>query len=342
MTTISFIIPTLNSAATLDACLTAIRAQNLPPRTTLEIIIADAGSTDATLHIARQHHADKIIPNPLKTGEAGKSAGIHASRGDLIALVDSDNILPDQTWLTAMAAPFADPRIIAAEPIAYTPRPRDPPLTRYFALLGMNDPLCLFVGNYDRHCAITGKWTGLPLPTQDCGGYLSFTPDPSAMPTIGANGFILRRTALPHVQWSPYFFDIDVAQQIAAARLGRFAKVKCGIIHLYCARLSQFARKQDRRVRDFLFFSSPHCTARRTYAWKQTGLHPGVLRFTVATLLLLPLLLQQWRGNRRSPDPAWWYHVPVCWITLWTYGRGVLLQRLGLLNAPASRRNWQK
>ena len=32
-------------------------------------------------------------------------------------------------------------------------------ITCYCALLGMNDPICLFFGNYDRFNLITNKWT---------------------------------------------------------------------------------------------------------------------------------------------------------------------------------------
>ena len=166
---LSFVIPVLNSARTLGACLDAILAQDCP-RADYEIVIADAGSADATLDIARAKGVDVIVPNPLKTGEAGKTAGIKAAHGDLIALVDSDNILPDATWLTRMLAPFADADVVASEPIEYTARSDDPALTRYFAHLGMNDPICLFTGNYDRISAITGRWTGLALDTEDRGG----------------------------------------------------------------------------------------------------------------------------------------------------------------------------
>ncbi len=334
---LSFVIPTLNSAATLGECLAAICNQNVP-RATYEIIIADAGSSDATREIAQRFGVDHIVDNPLKTGEAGKSAGIHAARGELIALVDSDNILPDATWLAAMLAPFEHADIVAAEPLEYARRGSDPALTRYFALLGMNDPLCLFLGNYDRLCHITGTWTGLNVPVEDRGNFLALDCDPLRMPTIGANGFIFRRAVLAHVQWTPYFFDIDVAQQMTAAQLGKIAKVKCGIVHLYCSRLTQFARKQNRRIRDFLFFSKQGAET-RTYAWRN---NTGLPRFIVATLLVVPLLVQQFRGMRRTPDRAWWYHVPVCVLTLWIYGAAVVLKKFGLLKGPAERKNWQK
>ena len=58
-----------------------------------EIIIADGGSNDQTLSIAKKYHA-KVFKNPLKTAEAGKTMGVNHAHGKYIALIDSDNILP--------------------------------------------------------------------------------------------------------------------------------------------------------------------------------------------------------------------------------------------------------
>ena len=334
---LSVVIPTLNSGRTFEACLAAIRAQESPAGG-YEIVVADAGSTDDTLAIAARYHVERIVPNPLKTGEAGKAAAIAAARGELIALVDSDNILPDPGWLRNMVAPFADPEIIGAEPLEYTSRPQDPPLTRYFALLGMNDPLCLFLGNYDRQCAITGRWTGLDVAQQECGTYLKLTLDPASLPTIGANGFVFRRTLLENLSWSPYFFDIDVVQQAVAAGWCHVAKVKTGIVHLYCDRLTLFASKQRRRIRDFLFFNQAH---QRTYPW-QARSRLAVMRFALCTGFVLPLLVQMICGAARRRDRAWWYHVPVCWITLWIYGLATLSRLLGRRAEALDRQNWQK
>jgi glycosyltransferase involved in cell wall biosynthesis len=333
---LSVVIPSLNSAKTLEACLRAITGQDMP-RDRYEIVLADAGSTDGTLDIARAHGVDKIVENPLKTGEAGKAAGIKASSGELIALVDSDNILPDPKWMERMIAPFSDPEIVASEPVAYTVRREDPALTRYFALLGMNDPLCLFTRNYDRSCAITGKWTGLAVEQEDKGGYLKLTLSERALPTIGANGFVFRRALLEHVAWEPYFFDIDVVHQSVRAGFPHVAKVKTGIVHLYCVRLPEFARKQRRRIRDFLYFAQEK---QRTYPWDRQR-KSGIVLFCLATVLVLPLLVQMGRGCLRKPDRAWLYHLPVCWITLWMYGVAALGKAFGVRQAPARRDTWQ-
>jgi len=340
---VSVLIPTLNAARTLDACLCAIRAQQYPADR-IEIILADAGSTDDTRAIAARHRVDAIIENPLKTGEAGKAAAARVASGEVLALIDSDNLPPDPDWLTRMTAPFADPRILATEPLAYTRRDTDPALTRYFAMLGMNDPLCLFIGNYDRQCALTGTWTGLDVPTEDCGDWLALRLRADhPLPTIGANGFLIRRRALDGVSWHPYWFDVDVVRDITRAAPGgvvHMAKVKTGIVHLYCDTLDAFARKQERRVRDFLFFRADR--RRPPIRGERRRLLVGIALFTLATLTGLPLLIQRRRGNRRVPDPAWRLHGPVCRITLRTYALNGLRKCLGIQQTPAPRQNWRQ
>jgi glycosyltransferase involved in cell wall biosynthesis len=319
-------------------CLGAIRAQSLS-RSSYEIVIADAGSSDRTLEIAKEFGVETITENPLKTGEAGKTAGIKAAKGDIIALVDSDNILPDPEWLNRMLAPFSDPEIAATEPIEYTWRKNDPALTRYFALLGMNDPICLFTGNYDRICAVTGKWTELPVRQEPVDNYLKLRLEADALPTIGANGFVFRRSLLDGVKWEPYLFDIDILyDRILKEGSVSVAKVKTGIVHLYCAKLGDFVRKQRRRIRDFLYFAQEK---ERIYPWDSQR-KAGIVMFCLATVTVLPLAWQMLKGFIRRPDSAWLYHIPVCWATLWVYGTGTLSKLLGGKQAPVDRSSWQK
>lgn len=335
---LSIVIPTLNSARTLGECLDAILSQTLP-RNEYEIVIADAGSSDSTLEIAREKGADRIVDNPLKTGEAGKTAGIKAASGEIIALVDSDNILPDPFWLSKLLAPFEDQDVIASEPIEYTVRPQDPSLTRYFALLGMNDPICLFTGNYDRICAITGRWTGLKIDTDEKGDWLKLKLTADALPTIGANGFLFRKTLLDGSNWDPYLFDIDILyDRIRRDGAVTVAKVKTGIVHLYCARFGDFVRKQRRRIRDFLFFAQ---SKQRTYPWDKQR-RTGIVLFCLASVSVFPLLIQTVIGFCRRPDIAWLWHIPACWCTLYVYGFGTFQKALGFKQAPVDRSKWQK
>jgi len=334
---VSIVIPTLNSGKTLKECLSAIRTQEYP-QNSYEIIIADAGSTDDTKQVAESFNVDKIVFNELKTGEAGKTVGIKESKGGIIALIDSDNIMPFSGWLEMMVEPFEDEEIMGSEPISFTWRKDDHPLIRYFTLLGMNDPVCLFLGNYDRRSAITNRWTNLLVSQEDKGNYLKLDLSDHHYPTIGANGFVFRKKLLNYVEWSPYFFDIDIIPQAGLKNINCFAKVKCGIVHLYCTKLSNFKNKQERRIKDFLYFST---TKERKYPWKASNQTWGIILFFFSTVTLIPLIVQSIIGFCRKPDICWIYHIPVCWITLLVYAKETIKKMIGIKPEIKSRETWQ-
>lgn len=316
---ISVIIPTLNAAQYLDECLGSIRAQEYPADR-LEIIIADGGSTDGTLAIASAHGVEKVVPNPLKTGEAGKACGLRAAAGDLVLLVDSDNVLVGADWLRRMSQPFADQGVWASQAIRFAYRRSDPAMFRYHALLGAGDPLAVYVGNYDRESALTGRWTGCPHTSVAEDGWLRVTLDPEAVPTLGANGFMFRRSVVPDdVAAAPYFFDIDVAADLVARGHRVVGIVDVAIRHYFCRDLSVYRRKTRRRIDDYMYHRSG---GTRTYPWLRSA--RGIMRFSFSTILVIPLVLDVLRGRRHVKDPAWWLHIPVCMMTLGIYIAGAI------------------
>jgi glycosyltransferase involved in cell wall biosynthesis len=336
--TISIVIPTLNSERTLKECLESIVIQDYP-KDKIEIIIADGGSIDKTLNIienVKKMLSMRVIPNKLKTGEAGKAVGLKYTKNEIIAFIDSDNILLDKDWLTRMIEPFYEPDIVASEPIEYTYRKSDGYITRYCALLGMNDPLCLFLGNYDRHCTLTGLWTEIQHKEEDKGGYLKIELNKESLPTIGANGFFIYRSALEKCNICDYLFDIDVIYELLNSKKNtttspnsnpiQFAKVKTGIIHIFSGDMKTFARKQKRRVRDYIYYNK---LGARKYPWKKVD-KIKLLEFILSCIFVIPLLIQCIKGYRKKTDEAWFFHPIACWLTLWEYGWGRIGGVLGV------------
>ena len=322
---ISVVTPTFNSEKTLEQCLNSIANQDYPQEL-VEVIIVDAGSDDRTLEIAHKY-TNRIYPNNLKTGEAGKAAGVKEARNEIIALIDSDNVLPEKNWFQRMVTPFHDPEIVGSEPLYYTYRKEDGYITRYCAFLGMNDPLCLFLGNYDRYSALTGKWTEMAHKEENKGDYLKIELQKRYLPTIGANGFFIRRNALKKCRVNNYLFDIDVVYELLnlknetnSTKSIRFAKVKTGIIHIFSGDLKTFARKQRRRINDYLYYRK---IGARKYPWQNTS-KSKLLKFILSCLTVFPLLFQTLKGYIKKPDKAWLFHPVACWLTLWEYGRGII------------------
>jgi len=335
--TVSVVMPVYNSAWVLEECLRRILDQDYP-REKMELVLADGGSSDGTRELALRLGVGRVLDNPLRTGEAGKAVGVMAARHDIVALIDSDNLLPDRQWLRRMVAPFADPEVFASEPWDYTWRAEDSLITRYCALLGMNDPLCYFLGNYDRRSVLSGTWTGLDLEQQDRGDWIKVGLREDALPTIGANGFLIRRADLLSTQTQPYLFDIDCVYDLVRAGRSRVAKVKVGIIHLYCRGFGDFARKQRRRIRDYLYYRTH---AQRRYPWASFP-RARLVWFIVATVLVLPTLAQALLGWIRSRDAAMLFHPLACLATLGVYGSGVIRARLLGRSEILDRSGWGK
>ena len=338
--TISIIIPTLNSEKTIALCLEQIKQQDYS-RDKLEIIIADGGSEDSTLTIVKEKLAGfnyKVILNKLKTGEAGKAVGVKSASNEIVGLIDSDNLLPEEDWLKCMVLPFEDSEIVASEPLSYTYRKDDGLITRYCALIGMNDPLCLFLGNYDRYCVLTGEWTEVPYHAEDKKDFLKIKFNKKQqLPTIGANGFFIRRDILNKYDIGDYLFDIDIICDLVSRGSCAIAKVKVGIIHLFSGSLRQFVNKQRRRIKDYTYYKQ---AGLRKYQWEKLNFW-GLVKFCSYSILVIPLLCQILRGYFKKQDRAWFFHLPACCASFYIYSCNMLLTFIKGTKA-ADRNTWQR
>jgi glycosyltransferase involved in cell wall biosynthesis len=338
MVKVSFIIPTLNAGSVLKNCLNSIKQQNFDSKK-IEILIIDGGSTDNTISIAKKFKC-LILQNPLKTAEAGKAIGVKRSLGEYIALIDSDNILPDKNWLNTAILPLEkDLSIIGSEPWQFTYRPKSGIFERYSALIGANDPYAFVTGVYDRKNYINDKWTGLKIDSKDYNTYLKIIlSSNNIIPTIGANGTIFRSSFLKKNSNSDYLFDIDIISQYLKTtnKTINFAKVKIGIIHTYCeSSLKKFIKKQKRRLTDYYQYKNY-----RDYNW-DTSNFKKQLNFILYSVFLLPSLIDSVRGCFKKPDIAWFIHPIACLITLYLYVSISIKYRLGFLK-PVNRTTWQQ
>jgi len=89
---LSIIIPTLNEEKYLPLLLASIKKQDFKD---YEIIIADAGSKDKTLGIARKYRA-KITKGGLPA--KGRNQGAKIAKGNIFLFLDADVILPEKIF----------------------------------------------------------------------------------------------------------------------------------------------------------------------------------------------------------------------------------------------------
>lgn len=89
MTTISFIVPTRNSARTITACVRSLRTQTYPD---VEIVVVDNDSSDDTARRAVDAGADAVvIAGPERCAQ--RNRGAREARGEIVVFIDSDMVL---------------------------------------------------------------------------------------------------------------------------------------------------------------------------------------------------------------------------------------------------------
>jgi O-antigen biosynthesis protein len=113
----SVVIPSYNGRRLLATCLASV-ARHRPLDVPIEVIVADDASTDNTAEWLSDAHPDaRLVRLDQNAGFcAASNAGIAASRGTFIQLLNNDTEVSDG-WIEAGLAPFSQPRIGSVAPL---------------------------------------------------------------------------------------------------------------------------------------------------------------------------------------------------------------------------------
>lgn len=233
---VSVVIATYNSAkhSYFDECIESVVAQDCV--SDAEIIVVDGGSDDGTIEIARAYGAI-VLNNPRRTElgrGGGKDLALRSATGEFVAIVDADNILREQTYLSDMIRPMrVDSGISMTVPAVEVPdKGQFSSVGRYF---------CLLERDYWRRLT-TG---GVP---QD--GWTKFTPNSIVVP----NGALIRRQLLLNL--GGWDYDTEVGHRLLGSGNGTFAYVPYAHrLHKEMKGYAEVWRKVRRRVRNHVLNS---------------------------------------------------------------------------------------
>ena len=123
---ISVALPVLDGGPLLDEVLRAVRDQRLPGDE-VELVVADSGSTDGSIDVARRHGARLI-----EVDRAGFSHGgtrdllMRSSSGSHVAFLTQDSTPSSPDWLSALLRGFDRAADVALAYGPYVPRPGAP------------------------------------------------------------------------------------------------------------------------------------------------------------------------------------------------------------------------
>jgi len=112
---LAIVIVSFNARADLVVCLTSLR--DAPPAVSHEIVVVDNASEDGSVEAARAVPGVTVIPLDRNTGfSAANNAGIRATHGELVLLLNSDTIVPAGAIDALVARLRRDPSIGVAGP----------------------------------------------------------------------------------------------------------------------------------------------------------------------------------------------------------------------------------
>lgn len=317
MKSISVILATLNSGEILEKCLSSVREQDYEQKK-IEIIAADGGSTDKTLEILKKYSA-QIIHENTGNPEAAKAIALKKAQNEIILHIDDDTVLPNKNWLKNMLESWKkEPQAVACYPWRYTYRKDANLLNRYFALFGVNDPLAYFLKKADRQDYLTplDKYK-LAGKAENKGSYFLVEFSQNNLPTVGANGFLIKRKILQKaIKDKKYFFHIDANLELIKQGYNQYIVVKNDVLHLSGGHLLKYLKKRSR----YLKIVNLQQIQNRTY-FTASIKHDffKLLLFSIYSNTFVGPTLLAFKGYKNKKDLAWFLHPLINFLICWIY-----------------------
>lgn len=300
---ISFVIPTRNEEANIIPCLDSFAKQTYP-HDKLEILIADAESEDRTLElieewVSRNDIRVQVIQNERIVAEFGKAKALKLTRGDLVGVLDCDEVLVQEDALETYVRAFEIfPDIVGVEQY-FLKIPGGSIVNNYLAICQINDPLARDIAYF-----------------------------PKLLDTMEMDGKVFRKFQFSPAYPALLFFKKDAITEFIAEetyeegqvmlRLGLGGNDKMcmvdgyGVWHRYVDSVGAFVKKRIK-------IASKHTTRiqeRDTWV-TYTGYRLYLFAFLHMTVVY-PLLYSIVRAAR-AREWLWLLHAPMCLLTTSIY-----------------------
>lgn len=303
---ITFIIPTLNASFFLSKCLQAIRSQHYP-QNKIEIIVADGGSSDDTLYIAKKYKA-KIISNPEILHEQGKSRASKIAKGDIIFYTDADNILATNNWLTYMIKPYIKEKKVVGFLPQTVPAPDSNSLDRYLGYL-FTDPFTWFVYGWSSNPQ-TYKFTYKPIKTTKDYELYIFNRN---YPLFGLSQGVGTRKEFKRIDIA---YADDLLAGIKLMREGGIIAYvpQAEVYHYHVSGFSNFIKKYRWRIRNNIVQKIKGMGITNRTIYFSTHRKIKILLFIPYSYSLIFPFIDSVLLSIRHRDPVMMYHLPATLI----------------------------
>lgn len=318
---ISIVSVTFNpNLSMFEKSLQSIRMQNYP-KNRIEHLIMDAGSTNGVFSLGRQYNCRFIVREDLKARElVRQSIGITQAKGEVLLILETDNVLTSKDWLEKMIQPFIEHEDVFSTFSAYYGFEKDmSALTRYTAFFGTSEPTLYYLQKTEK----------IPLVQEsyDKGEILEETSDyyvvrftPKNLPTCGDNGHMVLREAMNLVNNDPYTYThLDAIMELVKKRYTTFGVVKNSIIHIGKKDIIH-EMKRKIQLKNEYFDSNREKRKYLIFDWKSKKDRKNLLKYVIYSLTFIVPVLESIRGYIRIRDFAWFLHPLMCFFMVIGYG----------------------
>ena len=109
MPSVTVVVPVRNEARSIEATLRTLMTQDFPPAD-YRVIVADGGSTDATVPTVRRLQGEfpelELLYNPTRFSSAGRNVAVRHCATDYVVVVDGHCQVPSRHYLSEVVAAF--------------------------------------------------------------------------------------------------------------------------------------------------------------------------------------------------------------------------------------------
>lgn len=325
---LSIIVVTLNCERYIGECLSRIIQQDYP-KDLMEILIMDGGSTDRTKEIVKKFPVELINGGAKRNAEVRKSMAIRIARNEILFYIDADNYILEKDWLRKMVKPFMEHGdIVATYTLRYAYVKDETLLNRYYGLFGVGDPVAFYLRKADRLSWFEDDHDlrGKILEEKETYYKVKFTP--ATLPTVGCNGFLIRKDILKERNCPDNdFFHTDVNYDLVKMGYDKYAIVKSVIFHKIADSLIKLIK---RRIHYMEIYYEELGKFRRYKLFNHKNKNDiiNLTKFILYSLTFIKPFYDSLKGYAKIRDRAWFIHPFICIIFLFAYTYGIISAKL--------------
>jgi len=319
---ISLVAVTLNANLNdFERVLKSVEMQDYP-KSLLEYIIVDGGSTNGTIALAEKYNCIVVNKSGLQQKDEYRlGLGMKKAKGELILILESDNILTSKNWLKEMVQPFLESKDIFCTYSAYNGYEKTmSATTKYCAFFGTPDPTLYYLKKSEK-IPLTEKKYNLGKILKETKKYYEVTFSKETLPTLGNNGHMFYKKVIMKVLYDlNTYTHTDAFMELYEMGYTKFGVVKNTIIHIANPNFKKFVA---RRVEVKKAYYDGRRGKRKYLVYNPAVLQDKInlIKFIIFSLTIIQPLWKSIKGFSKIHDFAWFLHPVLCVLMVFGYGQ---------------------